>query len=232
MELKIESTKTLSKGSVKALIYGVSGAGKTTLAGTLPGKTLIISCESGLLSLQDKEIDVYDLNKLPDACHRIEALQKIAQALRAGELGEYQNIFIDSLSEVSHQMLVCLRTKYPDKSDGFKMWGEYNEKMHGLVRFFRDLNSHNVIFTALQETDKDESGRRFYGIQMFGKISTQVEALLDEVFCLRVVEDEEGNEKRALLTKRLDNYMAKDRSGRLERYEPCDLSVVLNKIGA
>ena len=37
----------------KLLIYGASGAGKTTSLKTAPGKTLVVSMESGLLSIKD-----------------------------------------------------------------------------------------------------------------------------------------------------------------------------------
>jgi adenylate kinase family enzyme len=39
----------------KLLIYGASGAGKTTTCATAPGKTLIISMEAGLLSIKDAD---------------------------------------------------------------------------------------------------------------------------------------------------------------------------------
>ena len=37
----------------KILVYGISGAGKTSLAKTAPGKVLVISAEAGLLSIKD-----------------------------------------------------------------------------------------------------------------------------------------------------------------------------------
>ena len=55
--IEVKSTAEHASKNISMLIYGPSGFGKTTLAGTLTGKTLIISAEGGLLSLHNKEID-------------------------------------------------------------------------------------------------------------------------------------------------------------------------------
>ena len=61
--MNIKSTKGLHVDSVKCIVHGKSGSGKTTLIGTADNATtLIISAESGLLSLSDKEIDVVEIN--------------------------------------------------------------------------------------------------------------------------------------------------------------------------
>jgi putative transposase len=53
--MEILGAKDIHVGGIKCLIYGTAGTGKTTLASTLdPEKTLIVSFESGLLSLLDE----------------------------------------------------------------------------------------------------------------------------------------------------------------------------------
>jgi len=52
--MKLKSTKDAASSGIKALVYGLSGIGKTALAATtgdLPS-TIIASAENGLLSLR------------------------------------------------------------------------------------------------------------------------------------------------------------------------------------
>ena len=45
--------KLVQNQGAKVLVYGMAGAGKTSLAKTAPGKVLVISAEAGLLSIKD-----------------------------------------------------------------------------------------------------------------------------------------------------------------------------------
>ena len=55
------TTNEINKDSrIVTIVYGQPKIGKTTLARTLPGKSLIINLENGLLSLKGSNIDVYD----------------------------------------------------------------------------------------------------------------------------------------------------------------------------
>lgn len=227
--MKITSTKDYVNHGVKALIYGPSGVGKTTLASTLSGKTVILSMESGLLSLSDFEIDVIDLSqyRTPEERHRAvgEAYNFLLKNKDA-----YDNVYIDSISEIAANLVASLKNLHPDRKDALVLWGEYSDKIKQIIRAFRDLSGHNVFFTALQGTDQDEQKRRFNGIDMQGKISYQCPALFDEVFAYRMIEDEEGGTKRFLQCQPSDDYLAKDRSGKLSKFEKPDLGLILDKI--
>ena len=62
MGFEIKSTKDIvGKDGVKILIHANSGTGKTSQLGTIDGKVLILSAESGLLVLKDKNLDVIDI---------------------------------------------------------------------------------------------------------------------------------------------------------------------------
>ena len=70
----------VEKQGAKLLIYGASGAGKTTACATAPGKTLIISMEAGLLSIKGaKNVDAIEVKEASD-------IEEIAAALEKGEL--------------------------------------------------------------------------------------------------------------------------------------------------
>ena len=230
----ITSTKTHALDRLKILVYGAPGVGKTTLAGTLKEKVLIISAEAGTLSLNQKEIDVIDITTNNEG-------KPIAKELRPARLREvfeyvmkpetqekYQWLFIDSLTEVSQNVLDSVFAAQPEGvADGFKIWGEYNKQCTALVKAFRDLPCYNVVFTALETEDKDENNRRFLRVDMQGKVGKKLPAYFDEVFWLHV-DDKSG--ERKMFTSTRDQVVAKDRSGRLDTEEPASLSLVVRKI--
>ena len=81
MAIKLTSTKQAAQlNGLKVLVYGASGAGKTRLCGTTGGNTVIISAESGLLSLRDSDIPVIEVQTLEDV---FEAYQFVGQSQEA-----------------------------------------------------------------------------------------------------------------------------------------------------
>lgn len=222
--MKIQKTGH-NDSKLKCLLYAPSGYGKTFSAGTLEGRTLIISAESGLLSLANKEIDYFDIT---EGCKTpFEKINNLILIYRELEKGmEYDNVFIDSLSEIAQVFVEHFQKEYPEKKDSMNLWGEYAKKIRGFVKMFRDLNQYNVIMTAIEKVDKDELGRRFKIPDLNGSIATQLPQYFDEVFAIRILE--EG--KRVFQTDGRDNYVCKDRSGRLDAFEDCNLGNVFAKI--
>jgi len=228
------TTKTDSSNRITSIIFGESGSGKTTLISTLPGKTLIYNAENGLLSLARFSIDVYDgtVDKNGKSLSRVQRFEKLMHFLANvfPELnGKYDNLVFDSLTEIAQNLVEYLKSKY-DESSGFKMWGEYNDRMTDLIKTLRDYKKYNIIFLALDSIDKDESGRRFTGIDINGKIAHRLPALLDEVFYLKVMPDDEGKLVRKIITSGHQGIIAKDRSGKLDLFEQPDLTKIITKI--
>ena len=227
------NSKTFDRLSI--VVYGESGSGKTTLTKTLE-RPLLVSLESGYLSLRDSEgIDVYDVTLDKDG-HvlpmdlRFEKLLHGLKLLNTDEMKQkYKWIVIDSLTEVAHALVFFLQKRYPDKRDALVMWGEYNKMITELLKELRDFNPYNILILALNAVEKDESGRRFIGIDMPGKVSARVPALFDECFNLVTFETEDGDERK-LITSKHDNCIAKDRSGKLNKFEDADIGAIYNKI--
>lgn len=221
--MKITSTKDVAAQRLTCLVYGNPGIGKTSLAKTCPGRTLIISAESGLLSLAGSEIDVVEITKWSET-HEVFNFLMTEEAKQT-----YQWIFIDSLTELGQRLIENLKTRYPDRKDALKMWGEYAEVMTGFVKAVRDIRPYSVVFTALPSVEKDDVGRTRYAVDLNGKISTRLPAFFDEVFALRMFDDEERGPVRLLQTVESDGWIAKDRSGKLATYEEPDLGIISSK---
>jgi hypothetical protein len=227
--MKILNTKNSQQQRVKALIYGLSGAGKTSLAATLGESTFIISGEAGLLCLAGKNLDYFDLsldekqNVIKDPALRLKNLSDCFKWLHEGQ--KYKNIFVDGITEISELMVESLAAQFPDRKDSFPMWGEYSKRMRSVIKGFRDL-PYNVFMTAVAEPDVDESKRRYMGFQVSGSIGKKMPQYFDEVFYL--FSDADG--RRSIITANSDTLICKDRSNRLNAQEPADLGHILGKI--
>lgn len=234
--MKITSTKNVGIDRLKALVYGKAGIGKTTLASTLPGKTLIISAESGLLSIAKFDLPVFDITvddngQSVPITKRYDRLAEVFKYLETDEaIKIYDNIFIDSLTEISQNLSEKLQAEFTDSKDTIKMWGEYSKKMKAMIKAFRDLPYYNVIFSALEKEDQDEFKRKLIRINVQGTVASDIPAFFDEVFYYTIVDADDGTAKRALITQPSSRAVAKDRSGKLELIEEPNLTSVFKKI--
>jgi phage nucleotide-binding protein len=214
----------------KVLIYGDSGIGKTTLIGSLPGKVLIVSAESGLLSLSfasgDDRFDVVEIEAVDDLI----AVHKHLTSKTHG----YDWVALDSISEIAEVVLTAEKKKV---SDPRQAYGAVIERVTAAMRAFRDLPIGVYFSAKLAKVKDDATGRITYGISMPGaKLGDAVPYLFDEVFRLVCVDevDPDGNRVpvRYLQTSGDARSIAKDRSGALDPLEPADLGAVVAKMAA
>jgi hypothetical protein len=210
--------------SLSALVYGPSGAGKTTLAGTTgdPERTLILAAEPGLLPLRHLNIRVVEIDTQ-------DKLRKVLMWLEgwaaSGTMGGWW-VVLDSISEIAERVLVDLKAK---EKDPRKAYGEVQDVMMDAMKRVRSLPCHTVII-AKQDRLETDTGL-VYGPSMPGKkLGPRAGYEFDLVFALRVARDPEGRIVRWLQTQPDAQYDAKDRSGVLDEAEPCDLAYIASKI--
>lgn len=227
---RITNTRDIENHALKILVFAPPGNGKTFLASTTGGKTLIISAEAGLLCLAGHDIDVWDITKnekgelLSSPQERLNRLQEAYTYLLNGT--DYKWVYLDSVTEVSQTVVAMLNKQFPDRKDSIVMWGENTKMMTALVKNFRDLPKYHVVFSSLVKVDKDENNKRHTGINASGRIADDMPAWFDEVFFLHVDDDK----KRWFWTAANDRIACKDRSGKLDPVEPADLKYIAEKI--
>jgi hypothetical protein len=234
--MRINNTSTIESTYIKALIFGPSGAGKTSIAKTIanPKDILVISAESGLLSLAGSGIDYIDITvddskkDMPPTplqpSERITKLKEVYDYLAKGT--NYKWVMLDSLTELSQIIVTALQKEFPDRKDSLVLWSENAKRMRAIIKNFRDLPKYNVVMTSLIDIDKDENNKRFTVPDVAGSLKREVQAFFDEVFYLHV--DENG--ARQFITMATPTMNCKDRSGKLDKIEPASLDHVFKKI--
>jgi hypothetical protein len=234
MGIKIQSiTEAVGDNGIKILVHGPAGAGKTLLCATTGKPTLIISAESGLLSIKgavqnghlpEKVLELVQVVEIKN----LEDLKDVYDMLKGEHL--YDWVALDSISEIAEVVLEYEKTQ---SKDARQAYGNLSTEMNAILRKFRDLPKYNVIMSCKQQRLVDQDTDLVsYGPSMpGGKLAGAIPYLFDEVFALRVEKDDEtGEEYRTLQTNRDRKYEAKDRSGMLDMFEPAVLFDIMKKI--
>jgi len=207
------------------LIYGDSGTGKTTLAGSSTvveemHPTLVVDIEGGTESLRQtySDVDVVRVRNWNE-------MQALYDVLHSGR-HDYRTVILDSLTEIQkfsmYQIMEDLIRVHPDRDPdvpSMREWGKNIEQIRRFVRAFRDLEMH-TIFTALTRTDKNpRTGMETKKPMLSGKLADEVAAFLDIVgyyYTKEVHRDgEDPTTLRLLLCHKTEDVTAKDRSGNL-----------------
>ena len=196
-ELKTEKTT--------ALIYAPPGMGKTTLLGSLPGKTLVVDVDRGTSVLRgNANVDIVRLD---------EGLTELAQVVGHLEREcKYDNVAVDRLSELEKGMLTVYGRE--GKNDGAPEQGHYLKvqfKLADYCRRFRALPA-NVIFTAW-EAQKEiiaQTGEKYTQARpMVSDKSVDLICGLCDVVGRIVVSSKDGN--RYVWMRGSQEAVAKDR---------------------
>jgi len=222
--MNIKSTKDCQvNNGLKVLVYGDAGCGKTHMCSTTGGSPIILSAESGLLSLRSWDLPYIEINSIKDV------REAYAFVSKSDEAKDYDWVCIDSLSEIAE---ICLAEEINNSKDPRKAYGELSSIILSLVKAFRDLPHKHVYMTAkLTQEKNDFDGALMFGPLMPGKqLGFHLPYLFDEFFYLRSEIKEEGNIERYLITQQDYNIRAKDRSGILSAFEEPNLLNIKNKI--
>jgi hypothetical protein len=245
--------------TVKALILGPSGVGKTTLLRTLdPSTTLFLDIEAGDLSVKDVPIagtirpgtwpEMRDLACWiggPNAAFRAERPYSqahydavSAKLGGADSLERFKLLFVDSITVASRTCLAWAETQpeaYSEKTGKPDMRGAYGLLGREFVAWLTQLQharGMNVVLLAILDSVKDDFGRMNWEAQIAGAaIGRQMPGIIDQVVTMNFVDFGDGKPVRAFVTKTGNpwGFPAKDRSGRLDEVEPPHLGNLIAK---
>jgi phage nucleotide-binding protein len=220
----VSPQKLVQNQGAKILVYGMAGAGKTTLAKTAPGKVLVISAEAGLLSIKDaNNVEAIEVKEASE-------VMELHNALKSGAI-QYDTVCLDSVSEISEILLTWEKSRSKDPRMAY---GNVQESVTNLMRAFRDLNMH-VLFLCKEDVINDDGVLRHAPKMVGTKLGESITYFFDEVLALRIIEDQDEDGKnvqtRWLQTTYGQGYKAKDRSGKLEAFEKPNITALIEKLG-
>lgn len=218
------------------LVYGESGVGKTTLAGSadlIPEmrKILVLDIEGGLLSIKNRYPNVESVR-----IKTWDDMQRVYDTLYAGDHG-YNTVIVDSLTEAQKMSMDRVMRRLVEEHEerdadvpGIREWNINIEQTRKFVRSLRDLPL-NTIFTALPRTDKNQrTGASRTKPSLSGKVADEVAGFLDIVAYL-YTKEHNGENRRMLLCGATQDTVAKDRTDKLSQVivEP-NMSIIWNAV--
>jgi hypothetical protein len=225
----ISFTTTQNYGAnngVKILVIGRAARGKTELIRTAEAP-MIISAESGLLTLTDVNIPVLEIK------NSAEAIEAKNWAMYSEETRFFKWFCLDSISDIAD---VVLSEKMKLYKDGRQAYGELNEFMGDFIRDFRNLKGKNVYFTAQQARVEDSTtgGVSYVGYMPGKTLLKSLPYFFDEVLYARIGKlpgTEGAPQTYYYLQAEADPQReCKDRSKKLPKICKPDLTFILNKI--
>ena len=134
-ELEIPST-------VKMMIYGQAGMGKSTLALSAP-KPLLLDFDNGVKRINMSHLEGVDIVQ-------ITKWQDVQQVLQEN-LSAYETIVIDTVGKM---MDFIISYKCGTRQPSIRDWGGINQEFTWLTRTVSSLNK-NVVFVAHRDTRKE-----------------------------------------------------------------------------
>jgi hypothetical protein len=261
MTLKIldNNERLRTTTSVKMVIFGPYGIGKTSLLKTIDEPTLCLDFEAGLLAVQDWQGDSISIRTWNDARNIACLIGGPNPALKADQaysqkhyehassenielssaLSKYRCIFIDSITAASRLCLFWAKlqpesfSEKSGKQNTIAMFGTIGRAMIRWLTELQHTKDKDIILVGSLEQRSDDFNRQFWTLQCEGnKTANEIPGIVDEVISMVGIKRDDGTEKRSFVCHTLNpwGYPAKDRSGRLNMVEEPHLGKLLTKI--
>ena len=193
------------------LVGGQRLDGKSTLGGTLRGKTLFLQADlletgsssaAALAESLGNKLDVLSFTDMNDLL----SIMKDKEAL------QYDNIYVDGLSAINEQVSVRDDFKKASRAniwDAFRLLGD--EMRRFLLEAKKLTREHKInVGVTLAYKLKDTNGTTSLEPDVKGNVTiSEIQRLVPIVLAVRKKFDEEGNLKRVLVTKSDELYPAR-----------------------
>ncbi len=230
------NTKDITTENLKlrVMVYGKSGTGKTTFAGTFP-KPYFFDFNMGMLSLRGKDI-VYDTFVDEDLAHPT-AYRRFLKRVDEVKDEKFETVVVDDFPSMCECMMrnIQMTNGTLEKTPNLHEWQLLVRRGEEAFHRFK-LLGFNVVFIALEKVLTDEVTGEIKNIPLImGKaLPERSPGWFDEVFRAQVDRDKEGKAVYHLLTTAARRYEAKSRlagmSHCFSELETPDYKVLMNKI--
>lgn len=210
--------------SLVLCVYGMGGVGKSTFASTFP-KPLLFDFENGAKYFKQRGIDI-DVVRM-DAWFTLEDKKQLNATV-----ANYETVIFDPIGEMMEKLIHSEHingSKYRMADGSLTMagWGKVKDEFRAMIKWARDLNKHVVLVAHVDEVMSDETLTKRPLIAT--KISDEVIAMVDIVGYLELV-TVEGEEKRIMRVSPTEKYVAKDRTGTLDKIVKPEFDYIFEQI--
>ena len=228
----------IQRNGVKMLIYGGAGTGKTRSVLTTP-RPVLLAVEQGLLSLQGENVPVFDVHTnitptMGDGERLNKKLSNIVEFFewleKSSEARNFDTVYIDSISEIS---TLVLEMELQKAKDPRQAYGAMADKVLKWVRLLHAMPNKHIAMLCKQEMI-NSNNINYYQPSFEGqKLFKEVTHLFDEIFRFqpkRFKMQTGFQEFMVCSTKNMQDYLARDKSGKLAEDELQDIGAIINKI--
>lgn len=202
---------------IKAVIYGQSGIGKTSLLRTLDvKKTLVLDMESGLLAVEDLPITAVPIRNWREAqdiaviiggadsskadgsayskTHYASAVAAMKENSPDFHPKNFDTVFADSITVGSRLCMDWVRQQpqsYTKEGafNGLKAYGLLKTEMLDWLRHLQHAMNHNIIFLGILDRKQGENGEILYTPQMEGgSVADGLLGIVDQVITMAEIQ--------------------------------------------
>lgn len=206
---------------VKSMVHSQPGFGKTPIAATAPLPIMLV-CEPGTLSLRRSNVQAYP-------AFTVDRIDDFFNWLKnSNEVRNYHTCVIDSVSEMAS---IYLRAEEAKRIHGLQAYGNMAEKVYNHLHdlFLKKyIHTYLIAKQGLFDIGGGAMQRRPYfpGKELNVLIPHMYDLILhlEEAVAPGIV----GN-PIMFRTRGNSSVVARDRSGKLNEYEPCDLAAMFAK---
>jgi hypothetical protein len=260
MKIISADERLAEKSGPKILIIGPSGIGKTSLLRTLRAdllaSTLFIDIEAGDIAVSDLAVASVRPRTWPECRDLACILGGFNPALPAtvaysethynevmknpelARLGSFTILFVDSLTAAARLCFTWAEQQPEAFSDrGRKdlraVYGLHARSMLGWLGQLQHMRERAVVLVAVLEKHVDEFNIATWQPQIEGtKTGRELPAIVDEIVTMQWIDFGDRKPLRAFVCTNPNpfGYPAKDRSGRLEQFEPPNLGALIEKL--
>lgn len=204
---------------VKALVYGAPGSGKTPIFNSAP-RPLLCCCEPGMLSMRNSTVPTC----LANTPERLDDFFK--WFFNSTEVKNFDTIGLDSGSEMAN---IYLKAALKSNKHGQAAYGEMARRTYAhLWDLFFMQQKH--VYIICQQGIIDNGGTQMFIPGFPGRaLEKEVPHLYDLIMHLGIKNIPNVGMMKAFQCGPSFDILARDRSGMLAQFEPCDLTALFNK---
>lgn len=173
-----------SHRTIKLLVAGQFGAGKTRTASTWPD-VVYADAEGRMLSVQDRNPRKVTIASMADL-DELKAMLDQAPDVRAQLFrGPVRTVVIDTVDEVARIVIRERLRAERQESMRIQDWGYLGDTLRNFVRGYRNLRDLNVIFNVhVRSSEDSETGRVEYQPAIQGAMGGELAGYVDEAFLI------------------------------------------------